>query len=283
MRRTEPSFTLQYRDAKGPGALACWLALPSEIAVDAPPLVAVHGIGRGARRQAELFANRAAALGRPVIAPLFDERTWPRYQQVVRNRRADLALLAVMAELRSAGIWQTPDFDLAGHSGGAQFAHRFAMLYPHLVRQLTVTSAGWYTFPDDTAFPYGVAARAGHADDWGPHFAAGLDAFLRLPIRVCVGDGEGRPDGTTRTRPEVNRRQGGDRVTRAGRWVAALRRAAGARGIAPRVDLAVLPGCGHDFRACVRRGGLDKMVLPDAADSRPAPAATSFTTTDDRH
>ncbi len=261
--QASPPFTLRYREAKGRGALACWLALPAAIAAGAPPLVTVHGIGRGARSQAEQFAARAAALGRPVIAPLFDQRSWPRYQQVVRKRRADLAFLALMAELRSSGIWQTPTFDLTGYSGGAQFAHRFAMLYPELVRRLTVTSAGWYTFPDDAVFPYGLAARSGRADDWGPHFAAGLDDFLRLPIRVCVGEGDRLPDRNTRTRPEIDRLQGRDRVTRARRWVAALRQAAGTRGIAPRVDLAVLPGCGHDFRDCVRRGGLDRMVLQD--------------------
>ena len=53
---------LQRRPAKGRGSLGCWLALPPEIATDAPPLVTVHGIHRGARKQAEIFAERAAAL-----------------------------------------------------------------------------------------------------------------------------------------------------------------------------------------------------------------------------
>ena len=258
-------FTLLRRSAKDGGALACWLALPHRISSEASPLVAVHGIRRGARDQAELFAARAAAQGRPVIAPLFDEENWPRYQQVVRKKRADLALLALLAELRLADIWRTPSFDLAGFSGGAQFAHRFAMLYPELVARLTVASSGWFTFPDDRRFPYGLAARPGRADEWGPRLAAGLDRFLGLPIQVCVGAEDNVTDINTRSGPKIDRQQGKDRVTRAKRWAMALRRVAQERGIAPLVRLAVLPECGHDFRACVLKGGLDSWVLPAPA------------------
>ena len=269
-----PPFTRLHRGGKGRGALSCWLALPPRISADAPPLVAVHGISRGARDQAARFAPRAAVLGRPVIAPLFDERRWPRYQQVVRRGRADLALLALMTELRLQGIWRTETIDLVGYSGGAQFVHRFAMLYPDLVRRLTVTSAGWYTFPDDAAFPYGLAARPGRRDDWGPRLAAGLDRFLRLSIQVCVGARDHIPDPATRSRPDVDRQQGGDRMTRAKRWVSALRRVASMRGITPCLDFRVLPDCGHDFRACVRHGGLDRLVVP-GADAAPPPVPAS--------
>lgn len=257
-------FTLHRQFATRPGALDCWLALPSDISTDAPPLIAIHGIRRGALTQAETFAERATMAGRPVIAPLFDTHGWNRYQQVVRGGRADLALLDLMAELREAGIWRTPTFELAGYSGGAQFAHRFAMLHPNLVARLTVVSSGWYTFPDDAAFPYGLARRPGNKDDWGPRLASRLDQFLRLPIQVCVGAEDNVADPNTRGGPAIERQQGKDRLTRATRWYEALRDAAIARGIDPRVALTVLPHCGHDFRECVHRGGLDRLLLPDA-------------------
>jgi poly(3-hydroxybutyrate) depolymerase len=257
-------FTLTHRTAKGRGALACWLALPVEIAVGATPLVAVHGIQRGARDQAALYGARAAALGRPVIAPLFDSDRWPRYQRVVHGGRGDLALLALMTELRLAKIWRSHRFELAGYSGGAQFAHRFAMLYPHLLSRLTVAAGGWYTFPDDTAYPYGLGARPERKDDWGPRFAAGLDRFLQLPVQVCVGAEDCTPDDNTRSGVEIDAQQGGDRKTRAARWAKALHTAANARGFVPQVSFSVLPDCGHDFGDCVRYGGLDRLVLPAA-------------------
>lgn len=264
-RHASAIFTLQHRAAKGPGALDCWLALPTEIAEDASPLVAVHGIRRGAQSQAELLGARAASQGRPVIAPLFDERAWPRYQRVVHGGRADLALLALMRELRLAGIWQTPTFELSGFSGGAQFAHRFAMLYPQFVSRLTAVAAGWYTFPDTAPYPRGLAVRPGRSDDWGPRFAAGLDRFLRIPIQVCVGERDCVPDSKTRGGASIDAHQGKDRVTRASRWAEALNAAAVARGITAQIAFQRLPGCGHDFGDCVRDGGLDHVVLPDAA------------------
>lgn len=257
------AFTLQQRRARGRESLGCWLALPKEMAADAVPLVAVHGIRRGARDQARFYGERAAALGRPVIAPLFSKKRWPHYQQVVRRQRADLALLSLLRELQLAGLWQSRKFDLAGYSGGAQFAHRFAMLYPHLVSRLTVASAGWYTFPDAAAFPYGLAERSGRSDDWGPRLAAGLDGFLRIPIQVCVGAQDNVQDGNTRSGEAIDAQQGKDRLSRAANWTAALCAAARQRDLNPDIQLKVLPDCGHNFRACITRGGLDRLVMPD--------------------
>ncbi|MCP5149830.1 MAG: hypothetical protein H6983_22820 [Ectothiorhodospiraceae bacterium] len=250
-----------HRPGRGRGNLPCWLAMPRERDSAAEPLVAVHGILRRADDQATLLGERAAASGRVVVAPLFDERRWPRYQQVVRGKRADLALLALMADLRLAGTVATRRFELVGYSGGAQFAHRFAMLYPHLVSRLTVVSAGWYTFPDAAPFPYGLAPRPGRTGDWGPQLAAGLEQFLRIPITVCVGAEDTERDDNLRGGDAIEAQQGGNRVTRATRWVAALEAAARAHGISPSIELVALPDCGHDFRQCVRRGGLDRIAL----------------------
>ncbi len=263
------TFTLLYRPAKGKGALACWLAIPSNMSAGTSPLVAVHGIRRGAKQQAELLAPRAAARGRPIIAPLFDKVNWPAYQQVVRGKRADLALLDLMTDLRLAGTWQSRRFELCGYSGGAQFAHRFAMLYPQLVTRLTIASAGWYTFPDNAAFPYGLKETTGKAGHWGPRIAAGLDQFLEIPIQVCVGEEDCVSDTNTRQSAEIDRQQGVDRVTRARRWSMALQQTASDRGVKAQIKLSVLHDCGHDFKDCVQYGGLDHLILPDDGEAAP--------------
>ncbi len=257
---------LVHRPARGRRGLSCWMVLPNSVAPDAVPLIAVHGIQRGAYEKASRLRRRAEALGRPLIAPLFDRETWPHYQQLVRKGRADLALLALLEELRMEGIWQTSQFDLFGHSGGAQFSHRFAMLYPHLVKRLIVGAAGWYTFPDATEFPLGLAARQDKRDDWGPRMEAGLERFLRLPIRIYVGEHDSQPDDNTRSGPEIDRQQGLDRLTRAKRWSRAIQEAAKARGLRPDVSLQVLPGCTHHFSDCITRSELTHLVLPDSDD-----------------
>lgn len=262
-RAPRADFRLVFRPAQQAGALACWLAVPRHTDPAAPPLVAIHGIRRGAQEQAVLFAERAAALGRYVIAPLFDVDTWPTYQRLGRLRRADLALLDLLQQLQGEGIGQRGQIDLFGFSGGAQFAHRFAMLHPHLIGCLNVAAAGWYTFPDAAAYPYGLGERAGRPDDLGPPMQATLDGFLRLPIRVYVGSKDNVPDPNTRDGEAINRQQGHDRSTRAARWTDALILAATHRGIVPRIALSVLPGCGHNFRRCIKRGELAERVLLD--------------------
>lgn len=257
------TFVLTHRSAKGDDDLSCWLALPDTISETLPPLVAVHGIRREAEAQAEFFGDRATALGRPVIAPLFEKKNWPRYQQAVRRGRADLALLRLLAELQDAGIWRTRKFDLFGFSGGAQFAHRFAMLHPGVVSRLITSSAGWYTFPDNAAFPYGLSPRPGRSDSWAPRLTAKLDQFLALPMHVCVGAHDNTPDRNTRSGPEINAQQGPHRRARAMRWAEAVRSAAHARNISPSVEFVALPSCGHNFRNCITRGGLGAIVVPD--------------------
>lgn len=262
-RPSARTFTVTRRPADGPDGLPCWLALPEKISDRLPPIVAVHGIRREADAQANLFAERAAALGRPVIAPIFEKDRWPRYQQAVRRGRADLALLSLMDALRREGIWHTGTFDLFGFSGGAQFAHRFAMLHPETVSRLTTASAGWYTFPDDAVFPYGLSPRPGRTDRWAPGLTANLDRFLKIPIQVCVGADDSQPDRNTRSGPEIDAQQGTHRMARAARWARALQDIAMARGIAPRVTFWALSACGHDFRVCVTRGRLDRIVVPE--------------------
>ncbi|MGF1659689.1 MAG: hypothetical protein ACFCUS_09685 [Rubrimonas sp.] len=253
-----PACALVHRPGRGSRALDCWLALPADPAPGARPLVAVHGIGRGAREQAEAYAARAAAEGRIVVAPLFDERRWTGYQRAVAPRRADLALLALLADLEGEGLIGAGPVDLAGFSGGAQFGHRFAMLYPHRLRRLSVCAAGWWTTPDAaTAFPYGLGGA------WGARLEAGLDRFLGLEIAVSVGAGDDQPDAATRSTPALDAAQGPDRAARARAWTEALRAEAARRGLAePRLTLDLLPGCGHDFAACAQAGLLDLAFAP---------------------
>lgn len=264
MRSSRKSQNLQFVNRPGRGDLSCWLALPGEIIPSRPPLVAVHGIRRDARAQAVLLRTIAVQQRRPVIAPLFDEEEWRTYQLVVLKKRADLALISLMAELREDGLWQTDTFDLCGFSGGAQFAHRFAMLFPHLVSSLSVASAGWYTFPDDAPFPYGLGTRpkkrAKEVVDWGPSIEAGLKKFLTLPIQVFVGSLDCLQDANVRSGPEINRQQGTNRVERGRNWVEAVRDYARERGLASDITFKLLEGCPHNFRKCVEDRRLDRLI-----------------------
>lgn len=274
------------RPAQSEGSLSCWLVLPCDMAVDRPPLVAIHGIRRDARAQAILLRTIAIEQGRPIIAPLFDETHWRKYQLAVLKKRADSALLTLMRELRDLGIWRTETFDLCGFSGGAQFAHRFTMLYPDLVSRLSVASAGWYTFPDTASFPYGLGLRRTDKRkpgiepgiEWGPCIAGDLERFLKIPIQVFVGSQDALQDPNLRSGPDINRQQGNNRIERARNWAEALRTTAGSRGIESNISFTILDGCAHNFRRCVEVGRLDARIGGLSQDETGLPVELSAIT-----
>lgn len=240
----------------GKGGLPAWVAAGDGRA-DQTPLVVVHGIKRAAQAALETVRRDPAVKGRPLVAPFFAEDAWPRYQQATERGRADLAFIGLLRELGAAGAQGAPApdgrIDILGYSGGAQFAHRFAMLYPHLVRRLILVASGWYTFPDASPWPYGL----GEGSKWAALAAERLEAFLTLEIDVAVGVRDIESDQYLRRGEEIDCLQGCDRVARARGWVEALKAVARAQGRpAPMVRLHMLPNTGHDFTDCVEKGGL---------------------------
>jgi pimeloyl-ACP methyl ester carboxylesterase len=154
-------------------------------------------------------------------------------------------------------------FDLSGFSGGAQFAHRFAWLYPDMVGRLCATAPGWWTFPDAGAsWPYGMAPGSGGAESF--RLQANLRRFLDREIVVCVGSDDVERDANLRQGGAIDVQQGATRVERARRWCAAAEAAARAEGLRPNITLRVLQGCGHSFADCVIHGGLDRDFAPAA-------------------
>lgn len=279
MQHDDPSTALRHTSPPGPHpsqlvhlpastthGLACWLAVPERLDPALPPLVAVHGVRRGARNQARQFMARAAGQGRLVIAPLFDESNWPGYQRVVAHgQRADAALLRALEVVSFLSGVHTRQVQLFGYSGGAQFAHRFALLHPHRVDRLCVCAAGWYTWPDDggQAFPLGLGPRRSRGSDVGQLAQRHLDRFLQLPISVAVGERDDQADALTRRNSALDAVQGPHRLERARRWVQQLHALALHRGLPPQVQLTVLPGAGHDFRQCLASGALAALAMPE--------------------
>lgn len=235
----------------------CW-AHP-EPRPGAPWLVAVHGISRAPREQVLMLRRQAAAAGLSLVAPHFDAAQFPSYQRLglkSEEPRADLGLIAILDELRALG--GGPQVDLFGFSGGAQFAHRFALVHPDRVRRLGVAAAGWYTLPDpQRAYPYGIRPleEPGRA-------SFRLAEFLRLRKLVLVGSEDRARDRALRTGRRVDREQGRNRLERALSWTRRLATAAEELAIdAPRTALQVLPRTGHSFREAVIHGGLDHRLV----------------------
>ncbi len=248
------------------GDLPCLLGVPREPNAATRIAVAVHGISRNAREHFGAFAPLAELKEWVLLAPLFDAESFPDYQRLGRpgkGRRADLSLIEALSLLRLRfGLPEHPIY-LFGHSGGAQFAHRFAMAHPARVARYAISAPGWYTFPDESLdYPYGLA-RA-------PESFATLrtDDFLKIPGVVFVGCGDNRNGRTLRRNPMVDANQGEHRLERAARWIGAMNAKARAMGLAEPVTLQRLEDAAHSFSGLVRRGRLHERAWRFLTDSK---------------
>lgn len=238
-----------------------------------PPLVVLHGISRNADELLDLFRPEAERSGRIVIVPHFAQSTWPHFQRPSRAARPDQALLALLSHLAAIDPAMAGRVDLFGHSGGAQLAHRFAMLFPQKLGRLHLAAAGWYCLPDASmAYPYGLGVDAAPGSlTWVRRHRQALPAFLRLPVRVYVGACDDQRDAALRQGPQLDRVQGTTRIARAETYVARFRAAAEACGVVPDITLTRLPGVAHDVVQAIEHGNLAALVTLDPA-LRLAPA-----------
>ncbi|MBV1786826.1 alpha/beta hydrolase [Marinobacterium sp. D7] len=219
-------------------------------------LVAVHGISRNYRSQAAAFRSMADRLGVCLIAPLFDTEHFPNYQRLAAKpgqRRADQAFSMLLLVWQTARSLPELKIHLFGYSGGAQFAHRYACLYPERIATLSACSAGWYTLPSpEIPYPYGLK-------NWPRWLSTPrADEFIRLPVLGLVGELDCQRDASLRKSARLDRCQGGNRIERIEAWIAHINRRRSELGITSQALLQLMPGLGHDFDACAQSG----LMLP---------------------
>ena len=214
----------------------------------APILCCVHGVSRNAAALAARFADHPAFDRFTIVAPLFEKQRFGKYQQLDANPdqvAADKAMIALVDSLSDRFGIGDRNTALFGFSGGAQFAHRFAMLHPERVSAAVAVSAGWYLWPDqDLPWPYGIGPGAPRSTSF--------QAMMAVPIAVLIGAQDLRLDGSVRQTPDITVRQGDTRLRRAKRWAKAMQAAAKGAGVPTRVKLKLLQGGVHDFETCAR-------------------------------
>lgn len=248
------------------GALKATVYVPARPCPTYPSLLALHGISRKASAISASFSPICLARGQTLIVPRFSRKHWPHFQQIGRVR-ADHALLELLATVETLGLARTDKVDLFGYSGGAQLAHRFAMLYPNRIDTLHLAAAGWYCLPDTSLpFPMGLGiaeektaepGRASHHREIAALARCQLRTFLELPFRIYVGDEDHHRDPALRTSPLLDLEQGRTRRARARTYAQCVSMAAQNAGITPDVILREIPGCAHNFSHCAAAGMSD--------------------------
>jgi len=265
-RPTNATTITSHRAASPSGLLQARVIRPARLSGRAP-LIVLHGISRNADELVALFRREAIRSGRIIVVPHFCAARWPHFQRPCRAARPERAPLELLCHLGETDPALRRRVDLFGHSGGAQLAHRFAMLYPQRLARLHLAAAGWYCLPDASmAYPYGLGSGGTpEGQAWQRRHEAALAAFLRLEVAVFVGTADTDRDASLRKTPALDHVQGRTRVARAETYVARFRAAALARGIAPAIDLTRLPGVAHDVVGAIRTGNLGRLVTMERA------------------
>jgi len=259
----EQSFPVLHR-ALGQSNLRYYLHLPETLTKKTRVMVCVHGISRNAKEQLIAFRQQASEADYILVAPYFSKKHYRGYQRLEAGSAGYTSAEALNKILYDVGQRfgiDTRKFALFGYSGGAQFAHRYAMLSPERIDKLIITSAGWYTFPDkQQKYPYGLKSTQSFPVD----LSANLAAFLKLKIRTLVGELDNVDDPGLNRSQQISRQQGYHRLERAKRWVCALQNACHELGVVSDLHFITIKGCGHSFESCERFGNISKYLFtPD--------------------
>jgi len=175
-----------------PSSLVSAPALPIQL------IVLVHGTDRRPEQLRDLYLPLAEELGCVLLAPFFpaaltdDEETHNYIFLHYREILFDEILLSMVEEAREQFNLSMGKFWLAGFSGGAQFANRFAYLHASRIAGVSIAAPGMITLLDMEQ-PWfsgigGVEGKLGKAVDW-----VGL---RELTVHVAVGANDTRPEVT---------------------------------------------------------------------------------------
>lgn len=241
--------------------LETFLYLPRSAPDTVRALVCVHGITRNAAEHALRFSALAEKEGIAIVAPLFTRKRFRGYQTLRPSNHgvsSDLAFERMLDDLGEVSGLALDRLSLFGFSGGGQFAHRFAMTKPARVARLLVGAAGWYTFPDKRSeYPYGLAQTL----PLKKHLPLNLEGFLRVPVRVIVGEFDDQRDPSLNQEEKIDRMQGRTRIERGRGWVEALGAAAAEFGMQSQASFRLLPHATHSFTNAMQHFGLGEEVF----------------------
>lgn len=218
-----------------------------------PLVISMHGLTRNAAAARDNWVDAAERHGLLVAAPHFDKERFPTrlYQQGGVRDEPDPAkwIYAVIERVfdraLTSGRVAGQDYVLFGHSAGAQFVHRMAMLMPQARFSTAVTAnAGYYTLP------VGREAAGGfnypYSLEGAPASAATLRAAFARPLLIMLGDRDDDPDHHQLNTSRGAQAQGPNRFARGQHFAAVAAAEAKPLGVESRWREIIAPGVAHE-------------------------------------
>ena len=189
----------------------------------APILFIFPGMNRNADDYLNAWINLAEQYSVMVFSFEFSDTYYPgsiSYQQgcIVDNNGVYVeedfwtfsAIEPVFDFIKSELDYQSNDYDIFGHSGGAQFVHRFIQFKPlSRANRAVAANSGWYTLPDtNVLYPYGLKNTVLTYID--------IENSFQKNLEIHLGKNDNDPnDPSLRKTPEANL-QGLHRLDRGG-------------------------------------------------------------------
>lgn len=150
--------------------------IPSGDRKNMPIVMVCHGDERNANYYRDIWVNASNQYGFMVFAPEFTNADFPGGSSYIIGNVYQDGNYPTPQTLNDESVWtfsiieplfdfiktkvgsNALTYDLFGHSGGAQFVHRFVLLKPNArFNKAIAANSGWYTVPDGEAnYPYGI-------------------------------------------------------------------------------------------------------------------------------
>ncbi len=253
-------FVFTYRTSAGTPVDIDILAVAGKNCATRPCtlVVAMHGLNRNAIATRDAWLELADRHDLLVAAPHLDAKRFPTrlYQQggVVGEPDRTKWLYTTIERLYDRLIEQqrakTGGYLLAGHSAGAQFAHRMAVFMPQgRMLDIVVANAGYYTLPT------GSAEAGGHPYPYSledtPATEADRKAVLARKLHLLLGDQDNDPDHPQLNTSAGAKAQGPHRLARGKFFFAAAKAEAARLGTPFNWTMTIVPGVGHNSQRMI--------------------------------
>jgi hypothetical protein len=213
----------------------------------------MHGVQRDADRYLGEWADIAREYGFVVVVPQFTAKEFPGARsynfgatfaedgtEMPREKWSYSAIEPIFDAMRSVEGLTAGRYWLFGHSAGAQFVHRFAMLgLGKRMASAISANAGSYMLPTTQVhWPFGVDGAPGGKFDFARALAS--------PMIVLLGDADVDPNHSSLPHQPEADAQGPHRFARGQKFYADARAAAAKADVKFAWSCAIAPGVAHE-------------------------------------
>lgn len=234
-------------------ALPVWYLRPEGTPASAPIVFVMHGVKRDADRYLSEWVATAREHGFVVVVPEFTSKAFPGAngynfggvfgegdEEQPRSQWSYSAIEPIFDAVRGVEGLTSTKYWLFGHSAGAQFVHRYAMLgMGQRMYGAISANAGSYMFPtEEVRWPFGVAGTP------GGHFD--FDRAFSSPLVLLLGDADNNPAHPSLPHQPEADSQGPHRFARGQNFYAQARDAATKAKWKLKWACMIAPGVAHE-------------------------------------